>query len=446
MEGYRAKILVVDDEQSNLEVMEKILSKEAYAVVTAKQASIALNTLRRQKFDLVITDLRMPGVSGLELLRAIRKDNTSIPVILLTAYGTVEDAVEAMKLGAVDFLSKPIKREVLLKAIQDTLGRKFTETDGRSRMQFIGAHPDILQIKKTVRLLARTNATVLIEGESGSGKEIIAKSIHQESNREGRLITVNCGAIPDSLLESELFGYEKGAFTGAVGNKVGLFEAADRGTIFLDEIGEMPNQLQVKLLRTLQDNTFFRIGSTEPRKVDVRVVAATNADLRKKIADGLFREDLYYRLNVVSIFVPALRNRKEDIRLLADYFLALAKESYSRPDVYFSPQAYEAMEFHPWDGNVRELRNTIERTVVLLEGNEITPKDLGVLAKPDDNKILSQELEFRFPLGTKLREVEMEMIRKTLEFTNGDKAKAAELLGINQRTIYRKISDPHAES
>lgn len=441
MEGYRAKILVVDDEQSNIEVMEKILSKEAYAVVTAKQASIALTHLKRQKFDLVISDLRMPGVSGLELLRAIRKENQIIPVILLTAYGTVEDAVEAMKLGALDFLSKPIKKEVLLKSIQDSLGRYARPPDGLAKLQFLGSHPDVLQIKKTVRLLARTNASVLIEGESGSGKEIIAKSIHLESKREGKLITLNCGAIPDSLLESELFGYEKGAFTGAVSSKMGLFEAADKGTLFLDEIGEMPNHLQVKLLRTLQDGTFFRIGSTESKKVDVRVIAATNADLRKKILSGTFREDLFYRLNVVSIFVPPLRNRREDIRLLADHFLNVSKEVYGKGEAFFSSEAYAALEGHSWEGNVRELKNTIERTVVLLEGNEIRPQDLGIFLSTEPSTIAENESEFRFPIGTKLRDVEMEMIRKTLQYTNGDKNKAAELLGINQRTIYRKLSE-----
>lgn len=441
MEGYRAKILVVDDEQSNIEVMEKILSKEAYAVVTAKQASIALTHLKKQKFDLVISDLRMPGVSGLELLRAIRKEDQSIPVILLTAYGTVEDAVEAMKLGALDFLSKPIKREILLKAIQDSLGRGPRATEQNAKLLFLGSHPDILQIKKTVRLLARTNASVLIEGESGSGKEIIAKSIHLESKREGKLITLNCGAIPDSLLESELFGYEKGSFTGAVTSKIGLFEAADKGTLFLDEIGEMPNHLQVKLLRTLQDGTFFRIGSTESRKVDVRVIAATNADLRKKILAGTFREDLFYRLNVVSIFVPPLRNRKEDIRLLADHFLGLARESYGKGEAFFSSMAYAALENHTWEGNVRELKNTIERTVVLLEGNEIRPEDLGLAIPVESLSVTGEDPEFRFPIGTKLRDVELEMIRKTLKYTNGDKSKAAELLGINQRTIYRKLSE-----
>lgn len=441
MEGYRAKILVVDDEQSNIEVMEKILSKEAYAVVTAKQASIALTHLKRQKFDLVISDLRMPGVSGLELLRAIRKENQLIPVILLTAYGTVEDAVEAMKLGALDFLSKPIKKEVLLKSIQDSLGKYSRPSDVSSKLQFLGSHPDILQIKKTVRLLARTNASVLIEGESGSGKEIIAKSIHLESKREGKLITLNCGAIPDSLLESELFGYEKGAFTGAVSSKMGLFEAADKGTLFLDEIGEMPNHLQVKLLRTLQDGTFFRIGSTESKKVDVRVIAATNADLRKKILAGTFREDLFYRLNVVSIFVPPLRNRREDIRLLADHFLNVSKEVYGKGEAFFSSETYAALEAHTWEGNVRELKNTIERTVVLLEGNEIRPQDLGIFLSAESSPLAGNESEFRFPIGTKLREVELEMIRKTLQYTNGDKNKAAELLGINQRTIYRKLSE-----
>jgi two-component system response regulator HydG len=441
MEGYRARILVVDDEQSNIEVMEKILSKEAYSVVTAKQASIALNTMKRQKFDLVLTDLRMPGVSGLELLRAIRKENSTIPVILLTAYGTVEDAVEAMKLGALDFLAKPIKREVLLKAIQDSLNRRNTEFE-TERFQFIGADAEILQIKRTIRLLSRTNATVLIEGESGTGKEVVAKSIHIESSRNGKLVNVNCGAIPESLLESELFGYERGAFTGANANKIGLFESADGGTLFLDEIGEMPQTLQVKLLRALQDGTFFRLGSTEPRKVDVRVIAATNADLKKKISEGSFREDLFYRLNVVSLRVPPLRERKDDIRQLANYFLELAKARYGKPEVFFTEESYLIMEAQRWEGNVRELKNTIERTLVLLEGGEINPKDLGLRFQTEGKEEISLEKgEMVFPLGMKLKDIELELIRRTLEFTKGDKAKAAEMLGINPRTIYRKMSE-----
>lgn len=441
MEAYRAKILVVDDEESNLLAMQKILTHEAYQVATAKQAASALTLFRRQAFDLVLTDLRMPGVTGLELLRSIRKENSSVPVVVLTAYGTVADAVEAMKLGAVDFLAKPLRREVLLRCVQDSLARKVSESG--TKMQFIGGSAGISQIKRTIRLLARTNASVLIEGESGTGKEVVAKTIHQESAREGRLISVNCGAIPESLLESELFGYEKGAFTGAIASKAGLFEAADKGTLFLDEIGDMPPALQVKLLRVLQDGAFFRLGSTQSMRADVRIIAATNSDLKKRILEGRFREDLYYRLNVVSLQLPPLRERLEDIPLLAEHFLDAAKEAYGKGGAYFSSEAIAAIRQYPWPGNIRELRNVIERTLVMLDGTEISSDDLGIAGKKGaEKKVFSPtDLELRFPLGTTLRDMELEAIKRTLEFTDGDKAKAAEILGINQRTIYRKLAE-----
>jgi two-component system response regulator HydG len=449
MDAYRATILVVDDEESNLLAMKKILEQEAYQVVTARLGTTALTSFRRQEFDLVLTDLRMPGVSGLELLRAIRKENSDVPVVMLTAYGTVNDAVEAMKHGAVDFLSKPLRRETILKCVQDTLARAVRSADQRAgaKLVFLGNSPVMGQIKKTIRMLARTNASVLIEGESGTGKEVVAKTIHLESARAGKLVSVNCGAIPESLLESELFGYEKGAFTGAVTAKPGLFEIAHLGTLFLDEIGEMPPSLQVKLLRVLQDGMFFRLGGTEQKRVDVRIVAATNNDLKRRILEGKFREDLYYRLNVVSLTLPPLRERGEDIAALAEYFLEQAKDTYSRKGVSLSPEAKVAIEAYPWPGNVRELRNALERTVVMLDGEVISPTDMGLPEAAATTRRISVEeaaafpSEIRFQVGTTLHEMELEAIRRTLEFTGGDKAKAAEILGINQRTIYRKLPE-----
>ncbi len=450
MDAYRATILVIDDEESNLLAMKKILEQEAYLVVTAKLATTALTLFRRQPMDLVLTDLRMPGVSGIELLRAIRKENTSVPVVMLTAYGTVNDAVEAMKHGAIDFLLKPLRRETILKCVQDTLARHGRAREQKTKLNFLGNSSSIAQIKKTIRMLARTNASVLIEGESGTGKEVVAKSIHMESARTGRLITVNCGAIPETLLESELFGFEKGAFTGAVNAKPGMFELADKGTLFLDEIGEMPLSLQVKLLRVLQDGSFFRLGGTEQRKVEVRIIAATNNDLKRKILEGKFREDLYYRLNVVALTIPPLRERGEDVLLLADFFLDQARENYGRKSVVFSTEVRRAMEIFPWPGNVRELRNSIERTLVMLDGDLIRPEDMG-LPEPHigarearsnahaNVEVVAEEL--RFPVGTTLHEIELEAIRRTLQFTGGDKARAAEILGINQRTIYRKLPE-----
>lgn len=452
MESCRAKILVVDDEESNLVAMQKILSHEAYQVTTAKQAALALSHFRKEHYDLVLSDLRMPGVSGLELLRSIRKENTTVPVVMLTAYGTVADAVEAMKLGAIDFLAKPIRREVLLRAVQDALTRRTGEVDTRARFSFIATSAAMVEMKRSIRMLARTNASVLIEGESGTGKEVVAKTIHLESGREGKLVSVNCGAIPESLLESELFGYEKGAFTGAVAAKAGLFESADRGTLFLDEIGDMPAPLQVKLLRVLQDGAFFRLGSTESHRVNVRVIAATNCELKKRIAEGRFREDLYYRLNVISLTLPPLRERPEDIMPLADYFLSLAKESYGKNEAAFTPSGVAALKAYAWPGNIRELRNIVERTLVMVDGNEIGPAQLGLapaepapvagnLAPAGASADFPVGADLRFPLGTSLEEMEREAIRRTLEFTGGDKVKAAELLGINQRTIYRKLAE-----
>lgn len=445
MDAYRATILVVDDEEGNLLAMKKILEQEAYQVVTARQAATALTLFRRQAFDLVLTDLRMPGVSGLELLRSIAKENSSVPVVMLTAFGTVSDAVEAMKHGAVDFLSKPLRRETILKCVQDTLAGKGATQESRPRLQLLGGCASITQIKKTIRMLARTSASVLIEGESGTGKEIVAKTIHAESGRAGRLVSVNCGAIPESLLESELFGYEKGAFTGAVGSKLGLFELADKGTLFLDEIGEMPASLQVKLLRVLQDGMFFRLGGTSQLKADVRIVAATNNELKKRILEGKFREDLYYRLNVVALTLPPLRERGEDILLLADYFFEQARETYGKKNMALSPAARLAISAYPWPGNVRELRNCLERTLVLHDGEWIEPLHLG-LPEAEASAGLMPKLEgvpseMRFAVGTTLREMELEAIRKTLAFTGGDKARAAEILGINQRTIYRKLPE-----
>lgn len=449
MEAYRANILVVDDEEGNLLAMKKILEQEAYQVATARQAAMALTLFRRQPFDLVLTDLRMPGVSGLELLRAIRKENSSVPVVMLTAYGTVNDAVEAMKLGAVDFLPKPLRRETILRCVQDALSKSPGPKAGR-KLSFLGNSAGISEIKRTIRMLARTNASVLIEGESGTGKEVVAHTIHAESARTGQLVTVNCGAIPESLLESELFGFERGAFTGAVAAKPGLFELADKGTLFLDEIGEMPLNLQVKLLRVLQDGKFFRLGGTEQKAVDVRIVAATNVELKKRILEGKFREDLFYRLNVVSLLVPPLRERAEDIYLLAASFLEEAKAAYGKQGVSFSADAKAAMEAYPWPGNIRELRNVIERTVVVLDGNVIEPGHLGLPLGNTAAKRASTTKDFpsseiveeiRFPVGTPLHEIELEVIRKTLAFTGGDKARAAEILGINQRTIYRKLPE-----
>ena len=446
MSKNRGKILIVDDDEGNLIALQAILQQEAFLVVPARNASSALSLIKRDQFDLVISDLRMPGISGLELLRSIRTQGYHMPVIMLTAFATVSDAVEAMKLGAIDFLSKPVRRETLLKIVTESLTRKNTGHE-TTRIHLIGKSHSISEIKRTIKLLAKTNASVLIEGESGTGKDIVAQLIHMESARRGSLVTLNCGAIPESLLESELFGYEKGAFTGATSWKLGHFEAADNGTLFLDEIGEMPLSLQVKLLRVLQDGTFYRLGSTEAKRADVRIVAATNSNLKERIESGSFREDLFYRLNVVSLQMPPLRDRAEDISLLTQFFLDDARIKFAREDVILSDDALQALSAHTWPGNIRELKNVIERTFVLMEGTVILPSHLKLSHSPKqlEVKAAADDDAFSFKVGTKLHDMELLAIKKTLEFTNGDKVKAAELLGINLRTIYRKLSELNLE-
>lgn len=447
--SVRARILVVDDEQSNLNAMSKLLSLEGYEVLTATTVGSATQSLKKYSIDLVLSDLRMPGASGMELLRFLRGAHPNIPVVLLTAYGSVGDAVEAMKLGAIDFLSKPVRTEQLLKIVGDALAKKASNEMGEENQEFIGHSSEILELRRTIRLLAPTPASILIEGESGTGKEVLARLVHKESMRKGRLVSVNCGAIPEPLLESELFGYERGAFTGAVAPKQGLFEAADKGTLFLDEVGEISLPLQVKLLRVLQDGSFMRLGSTEARRADVRIVAATNANLRKKIAEGSFREDLFYRLNVVNINIPPLRSRGDDVELIAREFFNRSVSRYKKGALSLPEGFFAVIRKYAWPGNVRELRSAIERMVVLARDNQCSLVDLGIalpsIAQKNTNEMLPAGAtvgqHFSFPLGTTLKEIELLVIKQTLESVGGDKGKAAEILGINQRTIYRKLPE-----
>lgn len=440
----RARLLVVDDELSNLQAVQRILEQEAFEVITCRSGAEALSQFQKRPVDAVLSDLRMPGMSGLDLLRAVRRLDAKLPVLLLTAFGTVDDAVEAMKLGAVDFLRKPISGAALLRAVQDCLARAGSSPRAAASLRMEdclqGQSPGIMELRRTIRMLAPTSAAVLIQGESGTGKEVVAQLIHRESGRTGKIVSVNCGAIPESLLESELFGHEKGAFTGASAAKPGLFELAHEGTIFLDEIGEMPASLQVKLLRVLQDGVIHRLGSTQPRQVDARVIAATNANLRDRIAAGTFREDLFYRLNVVSLVLEPLHTRGEDILLLANSFLQEAATRYNRSGLVFSEPAQKVLLHHKWPGNIRELKNSVEKAVVMGSGSEITPRDLG-LEKAGGAVVAAanNSQELRFAIGTSLRDVESEVIRRTLEAMGGDKALAAKVLGVNVRTIYRKI-------
>ncbi len=441
-------ILVVDDEASNRLSMERILQREGYAVLSAANGAEGLALLRKESVALLLTDLKMPGMSGIELLKAARKLVPGVEVIVLTAYGTVETAVGAMKEGAYDFISKPLKRIELLNAVKNALEKQALSSENRrlrERLEaegdrgIIGTSSSMRKVLELVSQVAPSSASVLIEGASGTGKELIAQAIHDLSpRRTRRFVKLSLAALPETLVESELFGYEAGAFTGAAGRREGRFELADGGSLFLDEVGEMSPALQVKLLRVLQEGEFERLGGTRTISVDVRIVAATNKNLEEEVAAKRFREDLYYRLNVIKIQLPPLCERGEDIPLLVNHFLRVYARKNERPFKAMSREAMELLMRHPWPGNVRELENTIERAVVLSLHDEIRPEDLPATLR-GGMKTAAREL--CFPVGTPIREVELTLIRETLRYTDGDKNLAAHLLGINPRTIYRKLEE-----
>ena len=448
-----AKILLVDDDPQALESTRKILEFAGHSVVVAMDGQQALEIVRpvtgrvsESDFDLVVTDVRMPRLGGLEFLRALALCGENIPVILMTAFGRVEDAVWAMKLGAVDFLTKPFKRQALLDSIETALKRTRSkkETEAFSSIQepsdpILGKSPVIRALKDLISRVAPTHANVLLTGESGTGKELVARRLHQLSPRaDKQLIALNCAAVPEQLMESELFGFEKGAFTGATAAKEGLFEAAHQGTLLLDEIGDMPLPLQAKLLRVLQESEVRRIGSTQTKKTDVRVVAATHRDLKAEVAAGRFRQDLLYRLEVVGIHVPPLRERTQDLPELVLHFIKQAGLRHGKSELSVKSEIFEVLAAHSWPGNVRELANVMERAVVLARGNSIGAEELPshILSRKSVEGVSSS---ISIPLGTSLKDVEELLIRKTLEATDGDKNMTAKLLGINSRTIYRKL-------
>jgi DNA-binding NtrC family response regulator len=368
----RKSILVVDDEKSQREILEMILSGEGYDVTTASSGEAAMKFARERRFDLVLTDLKMTGMDGIELLQHLIAQDSAIIVILLTAHGTIDSAKEALRRGAFDYLQKPYDKEALLATINRALG-KLDEID----TEIVSASPKMENVKKMILKVARSNSTVLIRGESGTGKELIARAIHNQSPRVTEMFqAVNCAAINENLLESELFGHERGSFTGAHAEKKGLFEVADRGTLFLDEIAELDVAMQAKLLRALQEHKIRRVGGTHETSVDVRVVAATNRDLRAMVADGRFRDDLYYRINVLSIDVPPLRERREDIPVLIDYFLKKHTRNTSRLVRGLDAETRKLMLDYSWPGNVRQLESAIERAILLAEGEFITVEDL----------------------------------------------------------------------
>ncbi|MFW6338900.1 MAG: sigma-54-dependent transcriptional regulator [Alkalispirochaetaceae bacterium] len=440
-------ILIVDDEKNIREGLGKALELDGYNVLLAVDGQEGLEMIEDEEIDLVIADLRMPRLSGEELLRRVVNSYPTVPVIILTGHGTIETAVQAMRDGAYDFLTKPVNLDRLSLLCKRALSTRELvmqhrqmqeELEQQRRFQnIIGKSSEMQRIFELVKQVAPTKASVLITGESGVGKELIADAIHNASNRKEKpFIRVHCAALSESLLESELFGHEKGAFTGAVARKRGRFELAHTGSIFLDEIGEIEQSVQVKILRVLQEKKFERVGGEETLEVDVRIISATNRDLKQAIEEGRFREDLFYRLNVVNIHIPPLRERKEDIPLLTSAFIKEFAQENDKPVEGIDPKARAALYNYPWPGNIRELRNSIESAVVMCKGNIIAPEDLppSITRESDDDYI-------RISVGSTLAEAEREIIRSTLAAQNGNKSRTAEILGIGRKTLHRKVDE-----
>jgi len=441
-------ILVVDDDLAHRTMLRTLLSSWGYEVVEAEDGSGAIEIVHRRPFDLVLMDIRMIRVSGIEALEEIKAFNPAIPVILMTAYASVETAVEALKKGAYDYLTKPLDFDELKLAIGRAMEHSHLKEENRLLRESLGLKFDhrnligrsavMTRLLETVAQVAPSEATVLITGESGTGKEVIAGAIHYNSaRREGPFIKINCAAIPETLLESELFGHEKGAFTGADRRREGKFRQADGGSIFLDEVSEMSLAMQVRLLRVLQEREITRVGGEEVIRVNVRVITATNRDLSAAIEVGKFRKDLFYRLNVVTLHVPPLRERKDDIPPLAEHFLKMFAEKNRKRVRGFTPQAMDRLLRYNWPGNVRELMNTVERGVVLtrseyIDEGELTPV---LLRKPEEETALPGEV----PAGSSLEALERATILKTLEQTGGNKSEAARRLGITRRTLHQKL-------
>jgi two-component system response regulator HydG len=440
-------LLVADDDPGLRESLERTLSREGYRVLLASDGQAALERLQAGGIDLIVTDLKMPGLTGLELLRAAKAIAPDVDVILLTAFGTVEEAVKAMKDGAYDFLTKPFRREQLLKLIDKALERRDLIEKNKALQQrlddllrqgaIIGGSPAFRRMMTLVEQVASSSATVLIQGESGTGKELVARAIHERSARAAKpFVAVNCAALPETLLESELFGYERGAFTGAAGRKEGRFELADGGTLFLDEVADLSSVTQPKILRVLQEGEFERLGGTRSIRVDVRLVAASNQDLSQMVKEKRFREDLFYRLNVITIHVPPLRERREDIPVLAQHFLRVYAAKNNRKLEGLTDDALRRLEAYAWPGNVRELENVIERGVVLARGSQVDVADLPpeiAGATPLPEGVLTVRI------GTPLAEVTQRLLDETLRVTKGNKTLTAKLLGIDVRTVARKL-------
>jgi DNA-binding NtrC family response regulator len=443
-------VLVVEDEQNMRRVLRGLLQREGYRVIEAPDGVRALEQDDFCEIDVVLTDLKMPHMNGLELLHELRRRDPRLPVILLTAFGTVGSAVEALKQGALDYLTKPFDPDELLRSVAKGVflrkrqgAQASTELQENAESLLEGSGSALREVRRLIECAAPTSATILLTGESGTGKELVARAIQRRSDRGSKpFIKINCAAIPEALFESELFGYERGAFTGARARKPGRFELAQGGTLFLDEIGEIPLPIQPKLLRALQDQTFFRVGGVETVQVDVRLIAATNRNLETEVQSGAFREDLYYRLNVLPIRLPSVRERAEDIPALAEFFLRRASRRHGKALESFEPSALHALMRQPWPGNLRQLENAVERAVLMSRTATIEPLDLPEDLRPTGEP---EEEARSSPLKERIREatraIEREAIVEALSETSGNVTRAARALGMSRRGLQLKMED-----
>jgi two-component system response regulator PilR (NtrC family) len=442
-----AKILVIDDEESMCNFMEIMLAKEGYSVETTVSAKNAINLLKDENYDLVIADLNMPEMTGIEVLKEVRSFKAEQDLIVVTAFASVDTAIEAMKEGAVDYITKPFKVDEIKLVIEKSINRKKLQRENvslKKQLQgansfdnFIGNSESIVKLKKLVRRISQTDSTVLVLGESGTGKDLISKAIHHHSPRcGGPFVNINCAALPENLLESELFGHKKGSFTGAIRDKDGLFKVADGGTFFLDEVGNTSLSIQVKLLKVLEDKKITPVGETKPIDVDVRLIAATNSDLEEEVKSGRFRADLFYRLNVIPINIPALRERLEDIEILALHFISKFCQKVNITEKKLSRESLVLLKKYLWPGNVRELENTIERAVLLNRTDILEPSDFPEKLSEDNQVATVSEAN---PINPTLESIEKAYIHFVMTQTGGKKTKAAKILGIDTSTLYRKI-------
>ena len=451
----KSRILVVDDEESIREFLEIMLKKEGYEVTTAEDGAKAKEILTKKSFDMVISDMQMPNVTGIELLRHVKDSYPDLVFMIITAFGTTETAVEAMKLGAYDYLTKPFKIDEVRLNISNALRSKNLETEVRilkkelvkeySFQNMVGNSEAMHAVFNLIRRVSQAPTNVLITGESGTGKEVIAKAIHYNGPLKDKpFVTVNCGAIPENLMESEMFGHKKGSFTGAIADKVGLFEVADGGTLFLDEVGELPASIQVKLLRAIQERIIRRVGATDDMKVEVRIIAATNRNLEDMVQKNTFRQDLYYRLNVIGIKAPALRDRAEDIPLLAAHFLKKYNDKLNKQILTISVEAMDILKKYNYPGNVRELENMIERTVALESGATILPESLPPMVNTSSGRKMASSNEIEIgedglDLDKVIGQIEKELLIKAIHSSGGIKKKAAKLLKISFRSMRYRV-------